>query len=144
MSRKGWESFVNARANPGYGDVKRHKYGAKATVTADGIRHPSVGQARRWEFLLKAQQYGLIANLRREVPFDLVVNGVKVCRYVADHVFDLAGDMAREVAGKRTGVQVVEDYKGTITDVARIKMALYKAVYGDEVHVVKTAEGPLY
>lgn len=142
MSRRAWEKALTRDGQVGFGG-RGHKYGAKPMTTADGVWHPSSGQGRRWAVLQQAQYAGLIKNLQREVAFDLVVNGVKVCRYVADHTFTLAGVLAQEAraAGKR--LDVVEDFKGTVTDVARIKMKLFAAVMGYEVTVVKTPKAAI-
>lgn len=142
MSRRAWEKALTAGGQVGFGG-RGHKYGAKPMTTADGVWHPSSGQGRRWAVLQQAQYAGLIKNLQREVKFDLVVNGVKVCSYVADHTFTLAGVLAQEAvaAGKR--LDVVEDFKGTVTDVARIKMKLFAAVMGYEVTVVKTPKAAI-
>lgn len=142
MSRRAWEKALTRDGQVGFGG-RGHKYGAKPMTTADGVWHPSSGQGRRWAVLQQAQYAGLIKNLQREVAFDLVVNGVKVCRYVADHTFTLSGVLAQEAqaAGKR--LDVVEDFKGTVTDVARIKMKLFAAVMGYEVTVVKTPKAAI-
>jgi hypothetical protein len=144
MSRSSWEKHLTQSGQVGFGG-KKHKYGAVPLTTGDGIRHASTGQAKRWMVLVQAQMAGLIADLRREVPFELEVGGVKVCVYRADHVYNLAGDLARERQAEwtkqgRTGqapVRVVEDFKGTVTDASRLKMKLFEAVYGFPVTVVK-------
>lgn len=150
MSRRAWEKALTAGGQVGFGG-RGHKYGAKPMTTADGVWHPSSGQGRRWAVLQQAQYAGLIKNLQREVAFDLVVNGVKVCQYVADHTFTLAGELAAEKrkAWLHDGqdgplrLDVVEDFKGTVTDVARIKMKLFAAVMGYEVTVVKTPKAAI-
>lgn len=76
---------------------------------------------RRLLELLAEQAAGTIQWLRTQRSFKLVVNGVFVCRYRADFLYI------------RDGRQVVEDTKGAITDVYRIKRALMKAVHGIEI-----------
>ncbi len=74
------------------------------------------------------EQFGHIRGLRTQVPFDLVVNGVKICRYVADAVYD------EEVNGSWTSV--VEDTKGLRTRMYRLKKKLMKALFGIEIREV--------
>lgn len=145
MSRKGWgqvERFVGPAGNGG----RSHKYGAVRTTTPDGVTHDSKGEAGRWAVLQQAQACGLIKDLKRQVSFDLVVNGVKVCTYRADFTYTLGGELAAE---KRSAwlrdnsngplrLGVVEDFKGTITAEAKLKMRLFEAVMGYAVHIVKT------
>lgn len=108
-----------------------NKYGAVRTETPDGIVHDSKGESRRWAVLQQASMAKLITGLQRQVRYDLVVNGVKVCTYVADFVYTTT---------KAYGpVQdVVEDFKGTVTPAARLKMKLFEAVHGKPVTVVKS------
>ena len=70
---------------------------------------------------------GEIRNLERQVRFPIVVNGVKVCTYIADHVYD-------EMAGR-----VVEDVKSEFTrkdPVYRLKNKLMKACHGIDIREV--------
>lgn len=68
--------------------------------------------------LCEESRRGVISGLRRQVSFRLVVNGVKVCRYVADFVYI------------RGGVRVVEDVKGFRDRVYKLKARLMLACYG--------------
>ncbi len=108
---------------------KRSKYKAKAVIDEDGIRHASKKQARRWEDLKILLKAGEINNLKREVTIPLVVNGIKVCSYRADHVYSL-----------KNGEMVVEDVKGFKGGLAysffKIKAKLVKAVHGIEVQEI--------
>lgn len=103
--------------------ARRHKFGAIPTVTADGVRHPSKRQARRWEELKLMERAGHIANLRREVAYKLCVNGHLIATYRADHVYDW----------KNGGGTVVEDSKGVATPVFKLKAKLMKACHGIEI-----------
>lgn len=74
---------------------------ASVPTTVDGIRFASKKEAQRYRDLCLLQKAGEISGLACQVPFDLKVNGKKVCRYVADFVyFD------------KTGHKVIEDVKG--------------------------------
>ena len=69
---------------------------------------------------------GEIRNLERQVRFPIIVNGVKVCTYVADYVYD-------EMAGR-----VVEDVKSEFTrkdPLFRLKSKLLKATTGIDIRI---------
>lgn len=100
------------------------KYGAKKTVV-DGITFPSKLEAKRWGELLILQKAGAISCLKRQVPFDLKVNGHLICRYIADFTYTQA----------TTGEIVVEDAKGMMTPAFRLKAKLMEAIHGIVVHV---------
>lgn len=97
------------------------KYGAVRTVAADGTILASKREARRYGELLLRERAGEISGLRCQVPYDIVVNGAKVCRYVADFLY------------LENGSDVVEDSKGCRTAVYRLKKKLMKACLGIEI-----------
>jgi hypothetical protein len=90
---------------------------------ADGIQFDSKREAKRYQSLQLMLRAGLIADLRRQVVYLLMVNGKLICRYKADFVYlDL-----------KTGKQVVEDAKGFRTKEYRLKAKLFEAIYGFEI-----------
>lgn len=98
-----------------------NKFGAIRTTTADGITHDSKREAARWETLKLMVKAGLIHSLNRQVRFPIVVNGIRVCSYVADFTYVEAG------------AQVVEDVKSPPTRKRpeyRLKSKLMAAVHG--------------
>jgi hypothetical protein len=97
--------------------AQRSKYGAKKTVV-DGITFDSMAEAARYGALRIVQAAGLIKDLRLQVPYVIVVNGKKICRYVADFVYI------------ENGKEVVEDVKGMKTPVYNLKKKLMEAVFG--------------
>lgn len=105
--------------------AKTNKYRNVRTTDSDGVVHASKKQAARWAVLQQMQKAGKIADLRREVSFDIVVNGVKICRYVADHLY-----LEPSAEHPTIFVPVVEDVKGKITAVFRLKCKLMRAVHG--------------
>ena len=100
------------------------KYGAKKTVV-DGITFPSKLEAKRYGELLILQKAGAISCLKRQVPFDLKVNGHLICRYIADFTYTQTA----------TGEIVTEDAKGMMTPAFRLKAKLMEAVHGIVVQV---------
>lgn len=99
-------------------------------ITIDGIKFDSQGEGRRYVVLKDRVERGFITNLNTHVPYTLTVNGVKICRYVADFTYD------------RDGEQIVEDFKSpaTITATFRLKTKLMRAVHGVDVQVVMKPE----
>jgi hypothetical protein len=95
-------------------------------ITLDGISFPSKKEAARWIELRLLQKAGLISELRRQVKYDLAVNGVKICAYWADFVYI------------SDGLVVVEDVKSeaTKTPVFKLKSKLMKALMGIDVRCV--------
>ena len=82
---------------------RRSKYGAIRTTTSDGISHASKKEAARWVFLLDLQANGVIRNLRRQVRYNLHVQGVKIGGCIPDFEYTIC----------KTGKQVTEDVKGS-------------------------------
>ena len=78
-------------------------------------------EAQRYAELVLLERAGAIAQLRRQVPYALVVNGVHVCDYRPDFVY-------RE--GERL---VCEDAKGMRTPVYLLKKRLMLACHGLEI-----------
>lgn len=92
---------------------KKQKHNNKKLVI-DGIKFDSQAEGARWLVLRQQEKIGKIKDLKRQVSFDVVVNGFKICKYTADFVY-MAG-----------GRQIVEDFKGMIDN--RFKL-VYKMVY---------------
>ena len=89
-------------------------------VMVDGIRFDSKAEARRFGELRMLEMAGEITALECQTRFPLVVNGVKVCVYVADFTY----------VETMTGEKVTEDVKGVRNSTYKLKRALMKAVYG--------------
>ena len=96
-----------------------------------GWIHQSTLEARRCDELHLMQQGGLIGNLRAhpQVRFRLDANGHHICDYVADFCY----------FDKERNAEVVEDTKGMITDVCRMKLKLMSACHGVDVELVRRA-----
>jgi len=93
-----------------------NKYGARKTVI-DGLTFDSKAEARRWQELQMLAMAGAIHSLARQTVFNLTVNGVKVCKYVADFCY------------WENDVYVVEDVKGVKTAAYVIKRKLMLACH---------------
>jgi hypothetical protein len=96
------------------------KYHNKKT-TLDGHKFDSIAESERYWELKMLEKAGKIKNLELQKRFPIEHNGVKICSYVADFVYD------------EDGIQVVEDKKGFKTAIYRLKQKLMKAFYNVEI-----------
>jgi hypothetical protein len=94
-------------------------------IEIDGIKFDSGAEGERYKILKAKEKAGLIKNLQMQVNYPLLVNGLKICDYRADFVY--------EVGGKT----VVEDVKGQLHDVFKLKYKLMYACYGITILITK-------
>ena len=97
--------------------MSKNKYRAIPTVV-DGIRFASKAEARRYgelKLLVFAKE---IYNLSLQPTFPIIVNGSKICTYVADFRYEKDDQL------------VIEDVKGMRTPVYKLKKKLVEALYG--------------
>ena len=107
---------------------KKNKYNNKITEL-DGIKFHSRKEAARYSQLKLYEKGKLISDLRLQVKYELipklVINGKseRAISYVADFVyFDTVNN-----------VEVVEDVKGLMTDVFKIKYRLMKQIHNIDI-----------
>ena len=99
-----------------------NKYGAKKVTDPNtGEVFDSKKEYYRWCELHLLQRAGKIADLQRQVKYELIPkqDGERACYYVADFVYKDAD-----------GNTVVEDTKGVRTDAYKIKRKLMLQVHG--------------
>ena len=101
------------------------KFNAKRTPGTDGVVYASKLEARRANELALLERAGAITGLRRQVPFEMIVNGHLVCKYIADFTYTTT----------ETGESVVEDVKGVLTPEFRLKAKLMEALHGIVIQV---------
>lgn len=102
------------------------KYNNKKTVV-DGHKFDSRKEAIRYQFLKKMEDIKHISNLQLQVSYELapsvILDGRKkpALKYKADFVYE------------HNGKTVVEDVKGFVTAVYRIKKHLMKAIHNIDI-----------
>ena len=96
----------------------RKKYG-NIKCTYNGIKFDSKGERDRYKVLELEQKAGDVSDLKTQVKFPIIIEGVKVCTYIADFTY----------YRKSEPNLIVEDYKGVITGLFTLKKKLMKAVY---------------
>lgn len=104
---------------------RRSKFFNKPTVV-DGVRFHSQKEARRYKELKLEEKAGRIKDLKLQPPFELWCNGKLICRYISDFQY---------IQVEPTMQIVVEDVKGVLTDVYRIKKKLFLALYPQYVFI---------
>ena len=101
-----------------------NKYFAKKTV-AMGLKFDSKWEAERWGQLKSMERAGIVTQLERQIRYDLTINNVKICDYVADF---------RYLLEEEDGMSklVIEDAKGFQTPEFKLKKKLMKAIHNIE------------
>jgi hypothetical protein len=109
---------------------KKTKYNNKITEL-DGINFHSRKESVRYGQLKVYEKGGLITDLRLQVPYELipklVINGKteRAIKYIADFVYF---DTVHKV-------EVVEDVKGMITDIFKLKYRLMKLIHNIDIKI---------
>lgn len=96
--------------NPGVCNVCKHK---------DFVYHASTREFLRWRQLLLLEKGKFVSNLKRQVRLPIKINSIPVFSYVADFVYL-----------NKHGQRIIEDSKGTETDVFKLKRKCVEAYYG--------------
>lgn len=101
-----------------------NKYGSRKVYTPDGV-FDSQKEYRRWRELKLCEIAGKITNLERQVAFELIPkqDGERAVYYIADFVYYEKGE------------KVVEDVKGYVTEVFKLKKKLMKWRHGINIKI---------
>jgi hypothetical protein len=104
------------------------KYRAKRT-TYNGMTFPSKGECAMYKVLEARQHKGLIRNLKRQVPYEIIGRSAygRALKAILDYEYE-------ELVDGRW-LRVRADFKGKFTDVARIKFRLIAERYGFVVRI---------
>ena len=108
---------------------RKNKYGAKKTHFM-GFTFDSRWEAERWGQLTSMERAESIRDLERQIRYNIIVNGEKICAYIADFRYKLVEDDGSET-------EIVEDAKGVETAEFKLKKKLMKAVHGIEIKLSK-------
>ena len=87
-------------------------------VEVDGVWFDSKREAAHYQELKMLARSGVISELELQPVFQLIVNGMKVCTYIADFRYK-----------DRDGHMCVEDSKGVRTPVYKLKVKLLEALH---------------
>lgn len=111
----------SARSRPKYGNKK---------VVIGGIKFDSKWESERYLYIKSLETAGRVRGLELQVRFPIVVNGEKICTYVADFVYE-------KERQDGSWEKIVEDAKGVETPEFKLKKKLMKAVNGIEIFLSK-------
>ena len=96
-------------------------------VKLDGYTFDSLSEAKHYQHsLLPRFKSGEITHLEVHPRFKCMINGVKICDYIADFSYINVKEIGLQ---GQIGCQVVEDVKGFKTDVYKLKKKLVEAIY---------------
>ena len=100
---------------------KRGKYNVapKAERTWKGKVYDSKTEMERAKELCVLESRNEIFHLKEQVAYEIKVNGILICKYIADFVYL-----------NKKGETIVEDRKGVRTDVFKLKAKLLQATHG--------------
>ena len=109
-------------------NIKTNKYGNKK-VKDGNETFDSVFEYNRWCELKLLERGGVINNLRRQVKYELIPKSKwgRALYYIADFVYE------------ENGVVVVEDTKGYLTDIFKLKARLFEERYNFSIKLVKNS-----
>lgn len=108
----------------------RGRYGfikPKRTIV-DGKEFPSSLEAKRYSELLILLKAKVIKGLELQPQYSLDVNGVHICNYRPDFRY-----MIRVASDENKWHTVIEDVKGIVTDIYRLKKRLMLACHDIDV-----------
>jgi len=106
---------------------KSSKFGAKKTIV-DGITFDSKWESERYGQLKAMERGGIVTDLELQVKYDIVINDIKICKYIADFVY-------KEESPDGKIKEIVEDAKGFETPEFKLKKKLMKAVHGIDIYL---------
>ena len=118
----------------------KHKYRAVKT-TIDGITFASKREAKRYTELKILEKAGYITHLELQPEYPITINGIKICKYIADFryftvraesnepSYNSKGEWQTPTLTGDTEGQIVEDSKGFKTPIYRLKKKLVEACY---------------
>ena len=108
---------------------KSSKFGAKKTEV-DGITFDSKWESERYGQLKAMERGGIVTDLKLQVKYDIVINDIKICKYIADFVY-------KEESPDGKIKEIVEDAKGFETPEFKLKKKLMKAVHNIDIYLSK-------
>jgi len=103
----------------------RSKYNAIRTEV-DGIIFASKKEASRYVYLKGQLTANEISDLELQPSYELHINDIKICRYIADFKYK-----------NKNGEEIIEDVKGFLTPQFRLKQKMMKAIHDIDINVVK-------
>lgn len=95
---------------------KAPKYKNQITFV-EGVRFQSLKEAERYKWLRIFERQKKILDLKRQVAYPIFINGILICKWLADFTFYEDGKL------------VIEDAKGFRTKEYKLKKKMVEAFY---------------
>lgn len=113
---------------------KANKYGAVPVNDPEHGFFHSQHEHRRFHILRLMERAGQIKDLKRQVPYLLVINGVVVGKIVMDFVYmERTGRLL--TGGEPEWVHVDDDAKGDQTPLSKFQHKVFAAIFGREIRI---------
>lgn len=115
--------------------MRRNKFRAIKTVIDNKVFH-SKAEAARFVYLQQLEDEDQIYMLECQVPYQLFGEGHKGSKYIADFRYYLRFTNA----GSKTNnddIRVVEDVKGHMTAISKMKIKMMKQFHNIDVQIIK-------
>ena len=93
-----------------------------------GLSFDSKWEAERWGQLKAMEKAGVVTQLERQIKFELTINDIKICNYIADFRYLLQQE-------DKSLILIVEDAKGIQTPEFKLKKKMMKAIHGIDIHL---------
>ena len=106
-------------------EKSRNKYGAQKSEV-DGLVFDSKVEAYRYIVLKDMVRKKLIRDLELQVSFEIIINDIKICNYIADFCYYCT----------QTNSYIVEDVKGKRHPVYQLKKKMMLACHGIDIKEV--------
>lgn len=100
----------------------RSKYGNKGCYVDDHFFH-SQAESFRYLQLKEMVEQEIISDLELQPAFPIVINNIHICKYLADFRYKVLDDLGNTVR------VAVEDVKGMVTDVYKLKSKMVMATH---------------
>jgi len=104
----------------------KNKYNSSTCRCTSGHIHLSRGEARHCSELMLRQKSGEFHHYVVEKQYNMMIGKVKICAHKPDFTLYDEDD----------NIIQIEEYKGFATDVWKLKMKLFKALYPDIPYIV--------
>lgn len=114
-------------------EKKPSKYKAKGRHI-DGKWFASEAEATRYEQLVAMQEAGLIEGLETQPKYEVRINNVLITSYLADFRYRALDDLGR------TTKVVVEDVKGMVMDLYKLKKKMVQAQHDVEINEIPASK----
>ena len=100
-----------------------------------GLFH-SKREHRRFHLLLLREKIGEIRDIKRQIPYQLIVNGYLIGKLIMDFTYlELKAHRSDDRGTDREWAFIDEDCKGYQTDLSKWQHKLFEAIFGKSIRL---------